>query len=363
MPNMYNGSTDFKDVKELAKYVDWVAKENSIDHQTAFDAIRANWIGTIQWRKLSERNPEDKSVWYQVVPELKPVVGEAWYKEVNPDEEIMKWIGSSIIDWITTSPSEILNKAVNREFEKALKTIKNNKAKENNESSDEEKRTWKTMQWVWEKNDFKKTSWQKAKEAEQNWNPFVQFGKNATSIEQIEARDKKLAELLASKWKTDIVDIENFLNKFPAFAEASDENKQRTIRRIYDNMKWIKPEDNKDKDKSTKWPQWIYVDQEDYTWTPEAKEWLDVYNKYAQAKAEWQDMSKAFKSIVWEAPKSWNSSKLRSKMKEAGLSTAQINDFVQDWSDAYYRVDNESPINDVKYDRKDNKPSLLKAKK
>jgi hypothetical protein len=350
MANMYNWWPNFKTLEELKNYVDWVAKENNIDHETALMAIIDAWQITFQWKNINKWNPEGVEadrVLNELIPERKPVEWEAWYQAPKSFwetmwDEIVEWIKDDIIgypkrtlwklatwwyfDWKNVNTKKILDEAwVWKKWDK----------KTDKETTNSDKKEWKN-----------KSGW------------LLKFGSDATSIEQIETRDRELAKILNERWITDISKVEEFLNHFDTFKEASPENRQRTISRIFWNIKDLnKPSKEEEK------PQWIYIDQEDYKWTPEAKEGLDMYNKYAQVEAEKWDSTKVFKQMMWEAPTSNNTTAVRNKLKDAWLSTAQINDFTQAWADAYYKVDNDSPINDVKNIRRPSTVSLKKSQK
>ncbi len=101
MANMYNWWPNFKTVGELKNYVDWVANENNIDHETARKAIvNANQV-TIQWKKVANREPTDDVV-RQLIPELNPVEWEAWYQSerlssVQKSEDL--WLVKDIIPY------------------------------------------------------------------------------------------------------------------------------------------------------------------------------------------------------------------------------------------------------------------------
>ncbi len=346
MANMYNWWPNFKSVDELKSYVDWVAKENNIDHETAMSAIvDANQI-TIQWRKIADWDPVDEKVWQDIIPELKPVVWEAWYEEPKSAWEKIWW---ALVQWIKDEldPKKyVWRKLTNWYFDwetfNTNKLVKDAKSGKNKKAEDKKVDTKEEWNNAWA-----------SKEDSKWW--LLKFGKDATSMQQIETRDKQLAKILNEKWVTDIAKVEEFLNHFDTFKEASDENKRRTISRIYWNIKDLnKWSDSKSSEGKEEKPQWIYIDQEDYKWTPDAKEWLDMYNKYAQAEAEKWDSTKVFRDMMKEAPTSSNTTPVRNKLKDAGLSTAQINDFTQAWADAYYQADG-GPINDVKF----TKPSSL----
>ena len=355
MANMYWKSINFNSPEELADYVDWVAVENGIDHKTALAAIANAWQATIQWKKITEWDPVDEKVWQQIIPELKPVVWEAWYEAPKSFWETM-W--DSIVEWIKND----ITSYPKRKFWELATGWYFNWEKINTKKLLDDAWVWKK----WNKKSEDKSEEKSDVKEDNNWNSnekswLLKFGKDATSIEQIETRDRELAKIFNEKWIDDISKVEDFLNHYDTFKEASSENKQKTIKRIYDNIKNLQKEE--ETKKKSEWPQWIYIDQEDYKWTPDAKEWLDMYNRYAQVEAEKWDSTKVFKDMMWEAPTSNNTTSIRNKLKDAWLSTAQINDFTQAWADAYYKVDNDSPINDVKENRIPSPISLKKAKK
>lgn len=354
MANMYNWWPNFKSVGELKNYVDWVAKENNINNETALNAIfNANQV-TIQWRKIADWDPTDDVV-KQLIPERNPVEWEAWYQAPKSFWEavwdnLTKWIVDDAVDTVTGYPKRTLWKLATWWYFD-WKNINTNKILE-------DAWIWKKWNKKADKETNKEATNTNKKEWEKTSSWLLKFGKEATSIKQIENRDKQLAQILNDRWITDLSKIEEFLNNFSSFSEASPEDKQRTISRISWNIKDL----NKPSQKEEK-PQWIYIDQEDYKWTPEAKEGLDMYNKYAQAEAEKWDSTKVFKQMMWEAPTSNNTTAVRNKLKDAWLSTAQINDFTQAWADAYYKVDNDSPINDVKSIKRPSTVSLKKSQK
>ena len=354
MANMYNWWPNFKTVEELKNYVDWVANENNIDHETALNAIvNANQV-TIQWKKVANWEPTDDVV-KQLIPERNPIEWEAWYQAPKSFSESM-W--DALVEWI----KDDITNYPKRKFWELATGWYFNWDKVNTKKILDEAWIWKKWNKKTDKETDKETTNPNKKGGEKTSGWLLKFGKDATSIEQIENRDKQLAQILNDRWITDISKVEEFLNNFNSFKEATPENKQRTISRIFWNIKDLN-KDNGSKTWNDNWPQWIYIDQEDYKWTPEAKEGLDMYNKYAQVEAEKWDSSKVFRQMMWEAPTSNNTTAIRNKLKDAWLSTAQINDFTQAWADAYYKVDNDSPINDVKEIKKPNQISLKKSQK
>lgn len=310
MANMYWKSVNFNSPEELADYVDWVAKENGIDHKTALAAIANAWQATIQWKKINDWDPVDEKVWQQIIPELKPVVWEAWYEAPKSFwetvwDEIIEWVKDSItgypkrtfwklatwwyFDWDNINTKKILDEA----------WIWKKWNKKTNKETDKE--TTKPDKKKWEKT----SSW------------LLKFGKEATSIEQIENRDRQLAQILSDKWVTDISKVEQFLNKFDTFKEASNENKQRTINRIMNNINNIsvnkqknkqedkpevKEEKNKliyDKEWKAVWSKWTPSNDDSINWVEEEliydKKWNPVWSK---AKAKTNDKKEEKKKEV-----------------------------------------------------------------
>jgi len=349
MVNRYT-SLQFKDKNDFWKYVQDVANHNNIPASDAYLAIRQAWQASIWWRNVKDWDATEETL-MEILPDLKPVSWEYWYTEPKTGMEAL-W--SSVVEWIK---HDIVSYPKRKFLEMATNWYYN---WEKINTDKILKDAW--ANWKWKKSDKKDNKEKKAeeKQEEKKESGLLKFGKDATSMKQIETRDNELAKMMVKAWKTDISQIEELLNHYDSFKEASAENKQRTIKRIYDNIKKLKASEKTEE--KNKWPQWIYVDQEDYKWTPEAKEWMNMYNKFAQAEAEKWDSAKVFKSMMGEAPTSNNTQQVRQKLKDAWLSTAQINDFVSSWADAYYKVDNESPINEVKI-KQPSKTILKKSKK
>jgi hypothetical protein len=78
--HIYWKDVDFQGIEELKDYIDWVAKENNIDHQTAFTIIQYDGRPAIMWKSISQRQPTEETLKI-IIPELNVVVWEEWYQQ------------------------------------------------------------------------------------------------------------------------------------------------------------------------------------------------------------------------------------------------------------------------------------------